>query len=57
LTLLTSSPEKYLKRPVGRTDIEDALKKLDNLIQGEHGMATAQVLKATSEIKGGVQRY
>jgi hypothetical protein len=46
--------EKYLKKLVGRTDIEDGLKKLDNLIQGEHGMATAQVLKAASEIKGGV---
>ena len=42
---------------MGRTDIEDGLKKLDSLIQGEHGMATAQVLKATSEIKDGVQPY
>jgi hypothetical protein len=46
--------EKYLKKLVGRTDIEDGLKKLDNLIQGEHGMATAQVLKVANEIKGGV---
>lgn len=42
--------EKYLKKLVGRTDIED----LDNMIQGEHRMATAQGLKATSEIKSGV---
>ena len=46
--------EKYLKKLVGRTDIEDGLKKLDNMIQGEHRMATAQGLKATSEIKSGV---
>ena len=46
--------EKYLKKLLGRTDIEDGLKKLDNLIQGEHRMATAQGLKATSEIRGGV---
>jgi hypothetical protein len=53
LTLLTFPSEKYLKKLVGRTDIEDGLKKLDNMIQGEHGMATAQVLKATSAIKDG----
>ena len=52
--LLTYLSEKYLKKLVGRTDIEDRLKKLDNLIQGERGMATAQVLKVTSEIKDGV---
>ena len=54
LTVLTSPSEKYLKKLVGRTDIEDGLKKLDNLIHREHGVATAQVLKATSEIKDGV---
>ena len=46
--------EKYLKKIVGRTDIEDGLKELDSLIQGEHGMVTAQILQAASEIKGGV---
>ena len=53
-TLDPSHPfsKKYLKKLVGRTDIEDELKKLDNLIQGEHRMATAQGL-TTSEIKGG----
>jgi hypothetical protein len=51
------SSEKYLKKLVGRTDIEHALRKLDNMIQGEHGMATAQLLKAANDIKDGVQRY
>lgn len=50
-----SSSEKYLKKLVGRTDIEDALTKMNNMIQGEHGMATAQLLKATSDIKDGGQ--
>jgi hypothetical protein len=37
--------EKYLKKLVGRTDIEDALKRLDKLTQEEARMANAQVLK------------
>jgi hypothetical protein len=39
--------EKYLKKLVGRTDIEDALKRLDKLTQDEVRMATAQLLKLT----------
>ena len=42
--------EKYLKKLVGRTEIEDALKKLDNLTNEEARMATAQVLKATHDV-------
>jgi hypothetical protein len=53
-TLLTFSSEQYLKKLVGGTDIEDGLKKLDNLIRGEYGMVTAQVLRVTSKIKEGV---
>jgi hypothetical protein len=41
--------EKYLKKLVGRTEIEDALKKLDNLTNEEARMATAQVLKTTHD--------
>ena len=37
--------EKYIKRLVGRTEIEDALKRLDKLTQEEARMANAQVLK------------
>ncbi|KAF8266092.1 hypothetical protein EI94DRAFT_1803580 [Lactarius quietus] len=50
-----SLTKKFLKQLVGRTDIEEGLKKLDKLIQGEHGMAMAQVLKATTEIKDDVK--
>ena len=43
--------EKYLKKLVGnsenRTDIEDALRRLDRLTEEEAQMAAAQVLKAT----------
>ena len=40
---------------MGRGDIEDALKRLDALIQEEVQMAIAQILKATTEIKDGTQ--
>jgi len=39
-----------LKKLVGRTDIEDALGRLDRLTQDEVGMAAAQGLKATHEV-------
>ena len=39
--------EKYLNSLIGRTDVEDALKKLDKLTQEEARMAAAQNLKAT----------
>ena len=42
--------EKYLKKLVGRKDIEDGLKRLDKLTQEEARMATAQVMKATHNI-------
>ena len=39
--------EKYMKKLMGRTDMEDGLKRLDKLTQEEARMATAQVLKVT----------
>jgi hypothetical protein len=42
--------EKYLKRLIGRTDIEDALKRLDRLTQEEAQMAAAQVLKVADTV-------
>ena len=35
---------------IGRTEIEDALKRLDKLTQEEARMATAQILKTTHTI-------
>ena len=43
-------PEKFLKKLVGKTDIEDALRRLDKLTHEEARMATAQVLKTTNMI-------
>ncbi|KAH9052800.1 hypothetical protein EDB87DRAFT_1581409 [Lactarius vividus] len=39
--------EKFLKKLAGRTDLEDAIKKLDRLTQEEARMAVAEVLKIT----------
>ena len=42
--------EKYLKKLVGRTDIEDALKRLDKLTQEESRMAAAENLRVTHAV-------
>ena len=42
--------EKYLKKLIGKTDIEDALRRLDKLTQEEVRMATAQLLKITQGV-------
>jgi len=41
------SSEKYLKKLLGKSDIEDALKRLDTLTQEEARMAISEVLKVT----------
>ena len=48
--LTERSPGKYMKKLIGRTDIEDALKRLDILTQEEARMATAQVLKVAHSV-------
>ncbi|KAN0124653.1 hypothetical protein V8E53_015721 [Lactarius tabidus] len=40
----------YMKKLLGKTDIQDALKKLDKLTQEEVRMATAQLLKITHAV-------
>ncbi|KAF8495913.1 hypothetical protein F5888DRAFT_1924915 [Russula emetica] len=47
--------KKYLKKLIGRTDIEDALKRLDRLTQEEARMAAAQVLKVVNTVDDNVQ--
>jgi archaellum component FlaC len=42
--------EKYVKKLIGRTDIEDALKRLDKLTQEESRMAAAENLKVTHAV-------
>jgi hypothetical protein len=42
--------EKYLKKLIGRTEMEDALKRLDKLTQEEARMAAAAKLKVTHAV-------
>jgi hypothetical protein len=48
--LTKSDSEKFVKRLVGRTDIEDAMKKLDTLTQEEALMASAEALKVVRSV-------
>jgi hypothetical protein len=41
-----------LKKLIGNTDIEDSLRRLDNLTQEEAKMASAELLKITHSIEG-----
>jgi len=43
--------EKFLKKLAGRSEIDDALRRLDKLTQEEHRMATAQDLRATHGVR------
>ena len=47
--------EKFAKKLIGRTDMEDALKRLDKLTQEEARMATAEVLRSTHAIDEGMR--
>ena len=42
--------ERYLKKLIGNTDVEDALEKLDRLTQEEARMAAAELLKITHNV-------
>ncbi|KAH9023529.1 hypothetical protein EDB83DRAFT_2320148 [Lactarius deliciosus] len=43
----------FARKLLGRTDIEDALKRLNSLIQEEVQMVTTQILKVATEVKDG----
>jgi hypothetical protein len=47
--------EKYLKKLIGRTDLEDALKRLDRLTQEEARLVAAQVLNVANTVDDRVQ--
>jgi hypothetical protein len=53
--LIEGRSEKIAKRLIGRTEIEDGLKRLDKLTQEEVRMATAQNLKVTHTVDKGVK--
>ena len=42
--------ENFVKRLIGKTDMEDALKKLDKLTQDEARMAIAENLRLTHAV-------
>ena len=51
MTMLTERcSEKYMKKLIGRTEIEDALKRLDKLTQEEARMAAAENLKVAHAV-------
>ena len=50
LLLIERCLEKYVKKLIGRTDMEDALKRLDKLTHEEAWMGIAQNLKATHTV-------
>ena len=55
IPLTKLSVEKYLKKLMGKNNIEDALKRLDRLTQEEARMAAAQLLNVTNTIDNRVE--
>ena len=55
LPVADRNSEKYVKKLIGRKDIEDALSRLDRLTQEEARMATAQIMKVAHLVKDGVE--
>jgi ABC-type uncharacterized transport system ATPase subunit len=47
--------ERFLKRLIGRTDVEDALLRLDSLTKEESLMALAKFLEVTHHVERGVE--
>jgi Tfp pilus assembly PilM family ATPase len=56
LLLIERYSEKYVKKLIGRTDLEDALKRLDQLTREEARMGIAQNLRATHHVSESVRR-
>jgi len=48
------SLEKFLKKLLGKNDVDDALKRLDKLTQEEAKMATAEVLNNVKVLVDGM---
>ena len=47
--------EKYVKKLLGRNEIEDSLKRLDTLTQEESRMATAEILRVAYSVDDNVK--
>ena len=48
--------EKFVRKLLGKNDIEDALKRLDTLTMEESRMAVAENLKVTNRVDGKVDK-
>ena len=55
LVVTQACSEKYVKKLLGKNDIEDSLKRLDTLTQEEARMATAEILRVTHNVDGNVK--
>ncbi|KAH9053162.1 hypothetical protein EDB87DRAFT_1581208 [Lactarius vividus] len=53
--LRRGSTKRFLKRLAGRTDLEDAVKKLDRLTQEEARMALAELVRITHNVRDEVE--
>ena len=53
-TRIESVAERFLKKVAGMSEIDGALRRLDNLTQEEHRMTTVQNLRATHSVRDGV---
>ncbi|KAF8263828.1 hypothetical protein EI94DRAFT_1806664 [Lactarius quietus] len=53
--MMQGRAKKFLKKLVGRRDIEDALRRLDILTQEEARMAAAQILRLTHSVEDKVK--
>ncbi|KAH8986992.1 hypothetical protein EDB86DRAFT_3245962, partial [Lactarius hatsudake] len=53
--LRRGSAKKFLKKLAGRADLEDAVKRLDNLTQEEARMALAEILRITHSVREEVE--
>ena len=47
--------EKYVKKLLGKNEIEDSLKRLDTLTQEEARMATAEIMRVTQNVDDNVK--
>ena len=52
---MTRGSERYFRKLAGNTDIEDSVRRLDNLTEEEARIASAELLRVTHGIDGRVE--
>ena len=53
--LIDCDPEKFAKKLIGRTDVEDAFLRMDSLTKDETIMAVAKTLEVAFDINGNIK--